>query len=271
MGFWICATCGVEHAERAAACALCADERQWMPAEGQRWTTLDELRDAGRRVEVAELEPDLFGLAVEPGIGIGQVAKLVRTSSGNLLWDPTGFLDDDAVARVRALGGAAAVVASHPHMFGVQVEWSRALGGVPVLVAEKDRSWVARPDPAIEYWSGRVEVLPGVTLAQPGGHFPGSAVAHWAAGAGGRGVLLSGDTVLANPDRASVAFQRSYPNHIPLSAAVVDRVARAIEEFDFDRLYGNFTIRIDADARAVVRRSADRHIAWVRGDFDHLT
>ena len=84
-------------------------------------------------------------------------------------------------------------------------------------------------------------------------------------------MLLSGDTVFANPDRRSVAFMRSYPNHLPLSAAVVERVARALEEFEFDRLYGNFAIRIDADARAVVRRSADRHIAWVRGDFDHLT
>src|SRR3712207_7034738 len=47
-----------------------------------------------------------------------------RTPSGNLLWDPIGFLDDDVVARVRELGGAAAIVASHPHMFGVQVERS---------------------------------------------------------------------------------------------------------------------------------------------------
>ncbi|CPU63821.1 Uncharacterised protein [Mycobacteroides abscessus] len=28
---------------------------------------------------------------------------------------------------------------------------------------------------------------------------------------------------------------------------------------------------IPADARAVVLRSAQRHAAWVRGDFDHLT
>jgi hypothetical protein len=271
MSFWICATCAVEHAERVEVCAICADERQWVPAEGQRWTTLEELAAEGRRVEVAELEPDLFGITATPKAGIGQTAKLVRTPSGNLLWDPIGFVDAEGVARVRELGGAAAIVASHPHMFGVQVEWSRALGGVPVLVAEADRGWVARPDPVIETWSGTVEVLPGITLTQPGGHFPGSAVAHWSAGADGRGVLLSGDTVFANPDRTSVAFLRSYPNHIPLSAAVVERVTRALEEFAFDRLYGNFAIRIDADARAVVRRSADRHIGWVRGDFDHLT
>jgi glyoxylase-like metal-dependent hydrolase (beta-lactamase superfamily II) len=270
MDFWLCATCAVEHADKVDVCAVCADERQWVPAAGQQWTTLAELAAAGTRVEVTELEPDLFGLTATQKVGIGQTAKLVRTPSGNLLWDPIGFLDDDGVARIRALGEVTAIVASHPHMYGVQVEWSRALGGVPVLVSEADEKWVARPDPAIRTWSGRLEVVAGVTLTQPGGHFPGSAVAHWT-GADGKGVLLSGDTVFANPDRRTVAFMRSYPNHLPLSAAVTERVARALEEFDFDRLYGNFATRVDADARAVVRRSADRHIGWVRGDFDHLT
>ena len=119
--------------------------------------------------------------------------------------------------------------------------------------------------------SGDLDVLPGVTLAQPGGHFPGSAVAHWGAGAQGRGVLLSGDTVLPNPDRATVSFMRSYPNRIPLSAAVVERLAQDLGRFRFDRLYGNFAEFISADAAAAVQRSAQRHIGWVQGDFDHLT
>lgn len=268
----ICATCAVEHAEPLPeVCAICADERQWVPASGQRWTTLPELAASGTTVEVVELEPDLHGITARDGVGIGQQSKLVRTPAGNLLWDPTGFLDDDGVAQVRALGGVAAIAASHPHMFGVQVEWSRAFDDAPVLVAEADLEWLARPDPAIEPWSGQREILPGVTLSQPGGHFPGSAVAHWAAGAEGRGVLLSGDTIFANPDRTSVSFMRSYPNRIPLSAAVVERIAAHVGRFAFDRLYHNFEGTIPADAAAVVQRSAARHAAWVRGDFDHLT
>lgn len=268
--FWICRTCAVEHAEQVPTCRICADDRQWVPASGQAWTTLDELADQGRRVSVVELEPDLLGLDC-PGVGIGQRTKVVRTPGGVLLWDPIGFLDDAAVAAVRALGEVVAIAASHPHMFGVQVAWSHALGGAAVLVPERDREWIAREDPVVRSWSGELEVLPGVTLSQPGGHFPGSAVAHWAAGAGGRGVLLSGDTIFANPDRRSVAFMRSFPNHIPLSAAVVDRVAKHVGRFAFDRLYGNFATVIDSDARTVVRASADRHIAWVNGEFDHLT
>ena len=271
VSFWICATCAVEHADRIGVCAICADERQWVPADGQRWTSLTEMAGAGYRTDIAEVEPDLWSVSSHPDAGIGQQSKLVRTDAGCLLFDPIGFLDEAAVLRIRELGTVAAIVASHPHMYGVQVEWSRALGGVPVLVAEKDRRWVARPDDAIRTWSGDVEILPGVTLTQPGGHFPGSAVVHWAAGADGRGALLSSDTIFANPDRTSVSFMRSYPNRLPLSGAVVDRIATHVGRFAFDRLYGNFDNVIPADAGGIVRRSADRHIAWVRGDFDHLT
>ena len=271
MTWWICATCGVEHAERTQVCAICADDRQWVPATGQTWTTLEELAADGRHVEVRELEPDLFGLHVERRVGISQLAKLVRTPAGMLLWDPLPFVDDAAARAVRELGEVVAIVASHPHMYGVQVEWSRLLGGPPVLVAEPDAHWVQRPDGVVETWSGEREVLPGVVLSQPGGHFPGSAVVHWAAGAEGRGVLLSGDTIWANADRRSVAFMRSYPNLLPLSGAVAERIAAHVARRPFDRLYNNFEGVVPGDARAIVLRSAQRHAAWVRGDFDDLT
>jgi len=261
----------VEHAEALGVCAICADERQWVPAGGQRWATLEDLAQAGRRVNVTELEPDLFGITVEPKVGIGQQTHLVCTSGGNLLWDPVGYLDEEAVDRVRELGEVTAIAASHPHMFGVQVEWSRALGGVPVLVSEADVDWVRRPDPSIETWNEPHEVAPGLTLHQVGGHFPGSSVVHWRAGADGKGVLLVSDTIHANPDRGTVTFLRSYPNRIPLSPAVVERITRAVTALPFDRLYDNFGRTIDADAAGAVSRSADRYTAWVRGDFDQLT
>jgi glyoxylase-like metal-dependent hydrolase (beta-lactamase superfamily II) len=269
--FWVCETCGVEHARASGVCAICTDERQWVPSEGQKWATLEELGQAGRRVEITELEPDLFGITAEPKVGIGQQAHLVRTPGGNLLWDPIGYLDADAVSRVRELGDVVAIAASHPHMFGVQVQWSKELGGVPVLVSEADVEWVARGNAAIETWSGRREVVPGLTLHQLGGHFPGSSVVHWEAGADGKGVLLVSDTIHGNPDRATVTFLRSYPNRIPLSPAVVQRITRALTALPFDRLYDNFGRGIESGAADAVARSADRYVRWVRGEFDELT
>ena len=261
----------MEHAEAVGVCAICADERQWVPAEGQKWATLEELTQAGRQVQMVELEPDLFGITAEPKVGIGQQTHLVRTRAGNLLWDPIGYLDDEAVNRVRELGEVTAIAASHPHMFGVQVEWSKAFDGAAVLVSEADERWVQRPDPAIKTWNGRYEVAPGLTLHQVGGHFPGSSVVHWTGGAGGNGVLLVSDTVHANPDRATVTFLRSYPNRIPLSPAVVQRITAAVTQLPFDRLYDNFGRVIEADAAAAVAASAERYLAWVGGEFDQLT
>lgn len=274
MTLWICQACAVEYPETTeppAECPICVDERQYIPASGQAWTSLEKLSADGYAVEVQEVEPGLFGITNSPEVGIGQQSLLVQTPEGNLLWDPTGFVDETGAQLVRELGGAAAIVASHPHMFGAQVSWSKALGGAPVLVAEADLGWIQRDDRAIRSWSGDLEILPGVTLSTVGGHFPGSAIAHWAAGANGQGVLLAGDTIGPAPDGKWVSFMRSFPNKIPLSAAVVDRVANASTRRPFDRLYGNFGGTIDTHASAVVRRSADRHMAWVRGDFDHLT
>ncbi len=270
---WVCVTCAVEYPETAEPpdrCPICRDERQYVRPTGQRWTTLDELARDGRQGIVNAVEAGLLGIEIVPSVGIGQRALLVQTADGNLLWDPNGYLDDELVAAVEGLGGVAAIAASHPHMFGVQVEWSRRFDNAPIYVAEADREWLQRDDPAVRLWEAPVEVVPGVTVHRIGGHFPGSAVARFTGG-DGRGVLLSGDTVAGSPDERWVSFMRSYPNKIPLSAAVVEKVTSRVLALEFDRLYDNFGGCVLADAPLWLRRSADRYIGWVRGDFDHLT
>ncbi|HEX3804647.1 MAG TPA: hypothetical protein VHV75_17610 [Solirubrobacteraceae bacterium] len=267
----LCATCGVEHVEPTGSCVICADERQWVPAGGQAWTSLRELRETGHRVQIEELEPDLLGVKVAPGVGIGQQAHLISTPQGSVLWDVPPFIDRPAVDRIRERGPVLAIVASHPHMFGVQTAWSHALEQAPILVCEPLLDWVQRPDSAITSWRGRHELAPGLVLHQIGGHFSGSSVLHWAAGAEGQGVLLTSDTIHGNPDGTTVTFMRSYPNRLPLSATVVQRMASAVADLEFDRLYDNFGRGPTSDAAGAVQRSAGRYAAWVRGDYDHLT
>ncbi|MEV7605662.1 MBL fold metallo-hydrolase [Paenarthrobacter sp. NPDC089322] len=268
----ICGTCAVERDEPTPElCPICTDERQYVPESGQEWLTLKDLERSGHQVMMTENEPGLFAIRVEPKVGIGQTSQLLVTPAGSLLWDPVGFVDDSAVQRVLEHGPVLAIAASHPHMYGVQVEWSRRLGDVPVLVSEADRQWLGRDDANVTLWSGSTTIAEGLTLHQTGGHFPGSSVALWTAGAEGKGVLLTGDSVFSNPDRRSVSFMRSYPNHLPLSGAVALRIAAQLGELAFDRIYGNFNNIIASGAKQVLKDSAQRHAAWARGDFDHLT
>ncbi|HMR21810.1 MAG TPA: hydrolase [Micropruina sp.] len=268
---WICRTCGVEQAVAAgppAACAICTDERQYVLPSGPAWTTSEALLSEGYRLVIAEEEPGLWGLRPEPRIGIGQTALLVIGAGGNLLFDVPSFVDPAAVEVVERLGGVAAIMASHPHMYGSQVAWSRALGGVPVYVAAKDANWVQRADPAIVVWDEPFEPLPGVRASQVGGHFPGQTIAHWT-GADGAGVLLAGDACGVRPD-GNVTFLRSYPNSIPMSPLGVRRIVEGFDRHPYRRLYDNVAGRLADDAAAIVRFSADRYLAWIGGEHDDL-
>jgi glyoxylase-like metal-dependent hydrolase (beta-lactamase superfamily II) len=242
-------------------CAVCADERQWVPPGGQRWTTLADLVAAGHASDVREVEPGLTGIGAQPPFAIGQRSLVVATPAGNLLWDPSGFIDEAAVSAVRGLGGLRYVTASHPHFYGSMVAWSRATGA-EILVPEADASWLrASAEDPVRTWSGTHRALPGVTVIQCGGHFPGSAVVHWASGASGRGVLLSGDTIFVTPGEDRVTFVWSAPNRLPLSAPAVRGVWAAVEPYEFDRVYGGWwTPVLRAGAKHTVQRSAHRYI-----------
>jgi len=222
------------------------------------------MRRDGYRSDVRDLEPGLAGVGVEPRFGIGQRALLVQTGRGNVLWDCIGFIDEAAVQRVERRGGIEAIAFSHPHFSGAMVEWSSAFGGAPIYVPRADLAWAMRPDHAIRAWEGTVELAPGVTLIQCGGHFDGSAVLHWAQGADGRGALLVGDTMTVVQDRRFVGFMRSYPNLIPLPAASVRRIVDAVHPFPFDRIYGGWWDSVvRSDGQVAVERSAERYIRQV--------
>ncbi|MEA2980963.1 MAG: hypothetical protein QOF09_2786, partial [Alphaproteobacteria bacterium] len=240
---------------------------QYVPPPGQGWTTLDTL--AKRNMNAwRELEPNLISLVTFPAFGIGQRAQLLRTPQGNILWDCISLIDRATVEMIKAMGGIKCIAISHPHYYSCMAEWSQALGGIPIHLHAADRKWIMRDDPAIALWQGETkELLPGVTLICAGGHYPGGTVLHWAAGAGGKGALLSGDIVQVVQDNKSVSFMWSFPNFIPLSAPRVEGVVKSLKPYQFDRVHGAFTDRsIWSDGKGVVERSADRYLKIIRGD-----
>jgi hypothetical protein len=260
----ICVTCGTQFAPSAAppaSCPICDDYRQYVPPTGQAWTTLQKLRQTHRN-SFRRLEPNLMGIGSTPDFAIAQRALLVQSPAGNVLWDCISLIDDATVDLLNGLGGVSAVAISHPHFYTTMVEWSRAFGGVPIYLHAADREWVQRPDPAIEFWPGETrDIGGGRTLIRCGGHFAGGTVLHWRDGADGRGALLTGDILQVTMDRRHVSFMRSYPNLWPLSPAAVEAVVKAVEPFEYDRIYGAWWDRhIDTDARAAIERSIRRYI-----------
>ncbi len=222
---------------------------------------MDDLRTAHHNAFYPE-SPGIWGIGTEPKFAIGQRGLLIQHSSGNILWDCVSLLDTDTVARIRALGGISAIAISHPHYYSSMVEWSEAFGGAPIYLHEDDRQWVQRPHPCIRFWQGDTHALgDAFTLIQIGGHFAGFQVLHRKEGDNGIGALFSGDLPQVCMDRRWVSFMYSYPNYLPLSAASVSRIVGALDRFEFGKLFGAWPgFVIHADAKAVVRRSAERYL-----------
>src|SRR4051812_44731778 len=176
MRTFLCTTCGTSFppSERAPeSCPICQDERQWVPATGQAWTTPEHLE---RRHTNAwrEHEPGLMSVLTTPAFAIGQRAFLVRTAAGNILWDCLALIDEATRRLIDGLGGLAGIAISHPHYYTRMQDWSEAFGGVPIHLHAADREWILRPSPAIRLWDGEsLEIAPGATLLRLGGHFAG--------------------------------------------------------------------------------------------------
>ena len=131
MPAFICTACGTQYSPSEAppeACPICNDERQFVPASGQSWTTLEKLRDRHSN-KFCRLAPGLTTIETSPAFGIGQRAILVNTPNGNVLWDCIALVDDATVDLLQGLGGLSAIAISHPHYYTTMVEWSRAFGG----------------------------------------------------------------------------------------------------------------------------------------------
>ena len=129
--------------------------------DGQKWTTLEELRSSHKNI-IKQEEPDLYSINTEPRFGIGQRAFLIRTAQGNILWDCVALLDHATIAKVKELGGISQIAISAPALLYVdgRVEFA-AFGGVPIHLHEAERQWVMRPDPGIQgFWKGQVLELP---------------------------------------------------------------------------------------------------------------
>jgi hypothetical protein len=76
--------------------------------------------------------------------------------------------------------------------------------------------------------------------------------------------LLTGDIITVVQDHCYVSFMRSYPNLIPLGAAVIRRILERIEPFSFEQIYGGWwQANVLADAKAAVTRSAQRYLRWI--------
>jgi len=266
MTFFMCVTCGTQFAETSEApqsCPICEDERQYVPENGQLWTTFETVSQRHKLIWSKEAE-GVHSLQMTPSFAIGQRAFFIEHPSGNILWDCLSLVDRESTERIKGAGGLSAIAISHPHFYSSMVEWSNAFGNVPIYVHADDSEWILRPGPVVKPWTGEALSLGDATMVRCGGHFTGSSILHCPWLEEGRGAIFTSDTLQVTLDRKYVTFMRSYPNALPLNASTVRVITAAAAARPFETIYGGFAGRtIRANGLAALKRSMERYLTAI--------
>ncbi|EME81928.1 uncharacterized protein MYCFIDRAFT_188812 [Pseudocercospora fijiensis CIRAD86] len=232
----ICNECGAQYDVTADSgkdeCKICDDPRQYVPAEGQVFTTLGKLEEQGHRNEwwQDKQNPKIWSVKTYPPFAIGERAELIQTPAGNILWDLITYLDQGTIDKIVSLGGLACIC--------------------PVYVGEPDKIWLERadsPGAGIRFLAETyTDVLPGsgATAILAGGHFPGSLLLHW------KKTLFIADTIFTSPSATnpvpgkdgvfSFTFFWSIPNRVPLHPDDIVKIWRAVKPLEFNTCIGAF-------------------------------
>ncbi|ETS82022.1 hypothetical protein PFICI_07024 [Pestalotiopsis fici W106-1] len=278
--YLVCSMCGTQFptTDRDAlkTCYICDDPRQYTPGAGQSFTTLDEIRSGGKYQNKFQPlfsakdgetgdQSAFISIVTEPKLAIGQRAILIRTPAGNVLWDCVTLLDAATEAKIRELGGLAAIVISHPHYYSTHAAWARAFGDCPVYLASEDRRWTTLACPQQVFLAEDQTDFdvplpgstssPGIKILKLGGHFPGSLVLLY------QSRLLIADTLYTTPAGLgnwdidalgaareggrppglnSYSFMWSIPNMIPLAPDEIERMWSVLKKHGYISTHGAF-------------------------------
>src|SRR6476646_8862480 len=100
----ICTACGTQYTPSSVAprqCAICEEERQYLPPRGQTLKTQGALATEYLN-PYRQYEPGVIGIGTQPSFAIGQRALLVCTPSGNVLWDCIAMLDPPTITLINS-------------------------------------------------------------------------------------------------------------------------------------------------------------------------
>lgn len=256
----ICTACGTQLPPGPVPelCPICADDRQFIPENGQTWMSFESLSNR-YQVSIHAINPRLYELKMTPDFAIAQRAFLVITDEGNILWDCIPLLNTDVIEFIRSKGGLQAIAFSHPHYFSTMNTWADTFD-CPVYIHENDEPWVLYKGPAIRLWREDRLALPGgVQVFCIGGHFPGSSLLHIPFLSPG-GTILVGDSMYLARHKLHIAIMHSYPNQMPLPVSIVREIGEQVKRLPFDTLYGAFIWQnLEASAKELFVRSMERY------------
>lgn len=258
----ICCTCGTMHPnyDRSNVCSICNDDRQYVPEDGQKWTTTQQLKRK-HSIKLNKIKESLYEFEVNPSFAIGQRALFVISPNGNVLWDCIPLLDEMTVEFINSKGGLKAIAFSHPHFYSNMNEWAEVFN-CPIYIHKNDAEFIVDKGPKIQLWDGdEIKLWDGIRIILIGGHFPGSSILH-VPFLSESGTIICGDTLFLSPSKKHFSMHWSSPNRIPLPVSEMKRLKKRFDVIPFDTFYGYIKSQnLDVDVKKIFEISMQRYFS----------
>lgn len=261
----VCIRCGVKErgqSERPPSyCSCCLNLPA--PENGESSWLTSHMVAITQTMSYREHHPGLWSLQLSPGIRRQRRAFLIRTESGNVLWDCPSMLDPATRTIITSLGGLSAIGISCPQAFGAAVEWSQAFG-CPIHVHANDMPRLRLANDAVIPWRGnRLELADDIVAFRLDLNCVGGSVLYWRPAE----ALLTGDSLQIAPD-GMLAFMDSWTSLAPYPMLAVMNMTRTLADLEIKRLFGAAPeITIGHDAGRILQVSSERHCRALAGQL----
>jgi len=257
----LCTACGTQFPEhyKEKLCAICNEERQYIPSAGQTWTTHDQILTT-HTTDIVKLNDHLYEIVITPRFAIGQRAFLVLSESGNILWDCIPLLDQKVIDFINEIGGLQAIAISHPHYYSNMNDWAEQFK-CPIYIHKKDEQYISDKGNRIKLWEeDEMPLWDDIKIINIDGHFAGSSILLHQ-NMSEKGTMLCGDTMYLSPNLQHFAIMYSYPNRMPLPVSEIKRIKKRLEVLEFDAVYGFYSYQnLTKNVKQILNNSIEKYL-----------
>lgn len=263
LSWFACANCGFWQRHFAPPdCPVCSDVRNDLPEDG--WRFLPEAEVAAKHAgEARQIADDLWAFTTTPALGLAGTGWLIVRDGGNIAFEAAPYYADSMLAQIEALGGVAFLAASHVHGYGALFQLQRHFDPAIVAIQKEDLRLTKAFRVTVPY-DEILELAPGYTLHQVGGHYDGQACLHDAGG----GRLFCGDMFKIDQDAAgrstAISSHKAFHKDIPLTHAELRRYRDTIAPLAFDAVLTPFEYAPEVN-RKVALAALDEGLARAPG------
>lgn len=248
-----CQNCGFwqEYFAAPPDCPVCSDVRNALPADGWRFTSAAEMRAQEEHGEITgewmEIDNGIWMFSAVPQLGIGSSGYLIERSTGNIAFEAAGWYTQNALQKIRELGGIRFLSASHPHGFGALWQLQREFAPQTTAFQREAIRFTKAFDVNLAF-DNELNVDEASTLFYVGGHYEGQSILYYAP----KKILFAGDALKFEEKSGKtigVSCHKAFHKQIPLSKSEIEKYQAVISGLDFKQVCTPFEHTADATTK----------------------